>query len=251
MLRIYLTGEIILESAGAAVREAALPGRQARLLFARLAFERERPLARDDLAETLWPDKLPPSWDLALSALVSKLRTALAALPGVRRDGVLTQAFGCYHLQLPEPVWIDVEAAAEAVHLAEAAQQGGGLRAAYGHAVVANAITSRPFLPGEDGEWVAGRRENLSRLRVRALDCLVDCLADNGETTLALQDAEAAIRLDPYREVGYRRLMRLHLDAGDRAQGLRAYERCRTLLAEELGVSPSPETEAVYRSLLS
>ena len=41
-----------------------------------------------------------------------------------------------------------------------------------------------------------------------------------------------------------------HVAAGNRAEALRVYERCRRLLAEELGTYPSPETESIYRGLL-
>ena len=50
----------------------------------------------------------------------------------------------------------------------------------------------------------------------------------------------------PRREAGYRQLMRALAAAGERAEALRVWERCRTTLVEELGVDPSPETEAVY-----
>ena len=62
--------------------------------------------------------------------------------------------------------------------------------------------------------------------------------------------AEEAIALEPFRESGYRRLMEVHIAAGNRAEALRVYERCRRLLADELGAFPSPETEAIYRDLL-
>ena len=38
--------------------------------------------------------------------------------------------------------------------------------------------------------------------------------------------------------------------AGERGEALRVWERCRIALVEELGVDPSPETEAVYLELL-
>jgi DNA-binding SARP family transcriptional activator len=38
---------------------------------------------------------------------------------------------------------------------------------------------------------------------------------------------------------------------GNRAQALVAYERCRRLLADELGVDPSPETKTAYTALLT
>ena len=62
--------------------------------------------------------------------------------------------------------------------------------------------------------------------------------------------AEQTIALAPFRETGYRRLMEAHVAAGDRAEALRVYERCRRLLADELGTYPSPETESIYRALL-
>jgi streptogramin lyase len=41
-----------------------------------------------------------------------------------------------------------------------------------------------------------------------------------------------------------------HAASGNRAEALRVYERCRRLLAEELGAYPSPQTESIYRGLL-
>jgi DNA-binding SARP family transcriptional activator len=49
---------------------------------------------------------------------------------------------------------------------------------------------------------------------------------------------------------GYVRLMRLHIGRGNRAEALRAYEQCRAILAHDLGVTPSPQTKAVYREVL-
>jgi DNA-binding SARP family transcriptional activator len=44
--------------------------------------------------------------------------------------------------------------------------------------------------------------------------------------------------------------MQAHAAAGNRAEALRVYQRCRELLAEELGVDPSQETETVYVGML-
>jgi pentatricopeptide repeat protein len=63
-------------------------------------------------------------------------------------------------------------------------------------------------------------------------------------------DAEEALRLEPFRESTYRTLMRAHAAAGNRAEALRVYQRCRDLLAEELGVDPSGETEGLYLGML-
>jgi streptogramin lyase len=44
--------------------------------------------------------------------------------------------------------------------------------------------------------------------------------------------------------------MQAHAAAGDPAEALRVYERCRRFLADELGAYPSPESEALYLELL-
>lgn len=71
-----------------------------------------------------------------------------------------------------------------------------------------------------------------------------------GHPQLATRDATTALELEPFRESSYRLLMRAHASAGNRAEALRVYERCRSVLGEELGVPPSPETEGLYLEIL-
>jgi DNA-binding SARP family transcriptional activator len=115
-LRIYLTGRVIVGDNGTILLdERRLMGRQGRLAFAHLAYEHLRAVSRGELAEELWLSTVPPSWERSLSALISKLRALLASI-GIP-DVALTGSFGHYQLLLPADVWIDVEAASEAVYL--------------------------------------------------------------------------------------------------------------------------------------
>ncbi|MSQ33364.1 MAG: hypothetical protein EXR60_02940 [Dehalococcoidia bacterium] len=72
----------------------------------------------------------------------------------------------------------------------------------------------------------------------------------NGEPALALGAVRESVALEPYRETGYQRLMRVLAAQGNRAEALRVYESCRLLFATELGTDPSPETQKVYEDLL-
>ena len=58
------------------IDEARFPGRQGRLLFAYLVAEQGRAVPRDELAEALWGEAPPATWDKALTVIVSKLRGA-------------------------------------------------------------------------------------------------------------------------------------------------------------------------------
>ena len=83
-----------------------------------------------------------------------------------------------------------------------------------------------------------------------ALEIVARAAATLGRPADAVAAAEEAIALEPFRESAYLALIGAHATAGNRGEALRAYERCRRVLAEELGVNPSPATEAAYLALL-
>ena len=249
-LKVFLAGRVAVQLDGVRVEEERFPGRQGRLLFAYLVAEQGRAVPRDELAEALWGERPPASWDKALTVLASKLRGLLAE-QGVDGAGALTAAFGCYRLDLPEGTWVDLFAAASGAREAEDALAAGDLERARAAAGSAESLVRRPFLPGDEGTWVEEKRSELADLRERALDVLTDACLRSGATREAAKWAEELVALSPFRETGYRRLMEARVAAGDRAEALRVYERCRRLLADELGAYPSPETESIYRALLA
>ncbi len=249
MLKVFLTGRVAVETDGAVIDEAQLGGRQGRLLFAYLVAERGRPVPRDELAEALWGETPPATRDKALTVIASKLRGAFADA-GLDGRELLTAAFGCYRLDLPEGTWVDLFAAASSAQDAEEALAAGELDQARAAAESAESLARRPFLPGEDGTWVEQKRRDLADIRERALSVLADACLRSGAERESATWAEELIALSPFREAGYRRLMDAHVVAGNRAEALRVYEQCRQLLAEELGAYPSPETDSIYRALL-
>ena len=249
-LRVFLAGRVRVEADRVVLDEGRLVGRQGRLVFAYLVAERGRPVPRDELAEALWGSAPPASWDKALTVIASKLRGALTDV-GVEGGAALTSAFGCYRLDLPEGSWVDVIVAADAADAAEQALALGHLEEARAGAGSAVGLLRQPFLPGEDGAWVDAKRRELDDVQGRALNVLAEACLRLGDAPEAAKWAEQAIALEPFRESGYRRLMEAHAAAGNRAEALQVYERCRLLLVEELGAYPSPETDSVYRRLLA
>jgi DNA-binding SARP family transcriptional activator len=157
---------------------------------------------------------------------------------------------GTVQLRLPPDTCVDIEAAEHAVDAVDGALRAGDSRAAWGHAVSAAVIARRPFLAGEDAPWIDARRAKLRTVAVRALSALSRISAMNGEHDLAIQYAGEMIELEPFQETGYRHLMHLHAQRGNRAEALRVFGRCRELFREELGASPSQETEAAFLEIL-
>ncbi len=247
---VSLAGRVSIRANGVLIDEERLPGRQGRLVFAYLVSENGRAVTRDELAEALWGEEPPPTWEKALGVIASKLRALLAEC-GIDGATALSSAFGCYRLELPAGSRVDVVAAAASLAEAEAALAAGDAGTARAAASRAASLVREPLLPGEDAAWVEGKRRELADLRVHALDCLADACLLSGDSSDAARWAQEAIDLEPFRESGYRRLMKAHAAAGNRGEALRTYEHCRRFLADELGAYPSPETDSLYRELLA
>ncbi len=249
-LKIFLIGRVAVEGDRAGLDQARFPGRQARLLFAYLVTADGRPVPRDEIAGVVWGDDAPATWEKALTVLASKLRATLAEY-GANGSVSLTSTFGCYRLDLPDGTWVDIAAAQRAADEAEQALAVGDVERAKSAGGVAVALMRQTFLPGEDGAWIDAERSQLTEAHRRALGALADAALRTGAPVEAVKWAAQTIALEPFRETGYRQLMRAHADAGNRAEALRVYDRCRRLLADELGTYPSPQTDALYRDLLA
>jgi hypothetical protein len=111
-VRVTLAGRVGIEGTGTGVDEAAL-GRPARVALAYLICERDRPVTRDELAEVVWGEELPRSWEQLVRGLAVKIRAALATA-GLDPATTLSVAFGAY-------VVVDVEEAAAVLGEADAA----------------------------------------------------------------------------------------------------------------------------------
>jgi DNA-binding SARP family transcriptional activator len=242
--RIQLCGRFVARVAGRRI-DSELPGRQGRLLFAYLAVNRDRVASRAELTEALWPRALPAAPELALSALLSKLRRLLP-------DGAL-EGRTQLRLKLEPSARVDVEAARDGIHRAEALIAVRDWYASIGPTLVAHNISQRHFLPGEEGAWIDELRRELEEIQVRALECTARRSLGLGgpEIAVAERTARRLIDLSPYRESGYALLMESLERQGNVAEALRVYERLRRRLREELGTAPSPPVQRVHERLLS
>jgi DNA-binding SARP family transcriptional activator len=247
LVRFYLAGRVQVEGPGGVVTEHDLPGRQGRLMLARLTLARG-PVSHDQLADLFWGADRPGSWQSTLSPLASRLRSSLDSV-GLAGRKMLLSRQGAYELVIPER-WVDVEVAIRSLDRAEGEVANARFATAWTEAAVASAILRRPFLEGEDHQWAHEWRAVLSDARVRALACLAESWLADGRWAQAESAADEAIRLDPLRELAHRQRMRAMIGAGNGARALRAYRELETVLTDELGASPSPETEALYEEVL-
>ena len=241
--RIQLCGPTVIERDGERL-DGRLPGHQGRLLFAYLVVNRHRLTSRDEMVEALWPGDPPLSSEVGLNALISKLRKALGSDALEGRSSV--------RLQLDKDARVDVEVAEEAVHRAESQLALSEWKRAWGPSLVALFIARREFLPGEEAPWIDTQRRQMAEIRIRALEAYAGAAFGTGGTELpaAVRSARQLVSEVPLRESGYQLLMRALACQGNVAEALRVYTDLCRLLRDELGVSPSSTTQAVYDQLV-
>jgi DNA-binding SARP family transcriptional activator len=241
--RIQLCGHFVVDVDGSRIEEK-LPGRRGRILFAFLVLNRGRPLLRDELLMAGWGQDAPMEARNALSVLLSKLRHGVGADHLRGRTQI--------ELSLPQSTFVDVEAAMEGAHRAESCIAEGRFAQAWGPAGIAYHVATRPFLTGLDAPWIDEWRRRLEEVRLRGLECFAAAGLGLGGPALAQAEERARIltELAPYRETAYRILLEALEQRGNVAEALRAYERLRVLLREELGIAPSPILQTVHRRLL-
>ena len=94
-------------------------------------------------------------------------------------------------------------------------------------------------------DWVGTQREYWHRRMDATFNRLSQLQFERGEISDAIDTTTRWMSHDPFNEQVYRRLMQLHLAAGDRTAALQTYETCRAMLAKEFNARPAPETEAL------
>jgi DNA-binding SARP family transcriptional activator len=216
--------------------ERDLGSRKARVLLKVLALARGAAVSVDRLADILWGEDLPTRPADQVGVLVSRLRRVVGGDRLVRSEGG-------YRLAAD---WLDVDEVAGLAARASEALADGRVAAARTAADTALSLVRGPLLPEETGEWVAAERASAEAVIARARAVALDAALAAGDHGATASLAESALGHDPYDEVALRALMRAHLGAGRPASALAAYARVRHSLAEDLGVPPTAETEALH-----
>jgi DNA-binding SARP family transcriptional activator len=111
--------------------------------------------------------------------------------------------------------------------------------------VIGDAAPEADLLPGWDDDWLIIDRERLRQHRLAHLDALATSLAMRHAYQEALDLTLRVLAVEPLRESSHQLVISIHLAQNNRAEAVRAYQRCAHLLRRELGVEPSTATRAL------
>jgi predicted ATPase/DNA-binding SARP family transcriptional activator len=214
--------------------------RQTRGLLYCLAAEL-RPVPRTQLCYLFWPDIADTTARRNLTRLLVLLRRALP------QPRLLLADDRCVALD-HELARSDTATFTKLTATADPAAR----RLALGQAV---GLARGPFLEGfelpgcpEFEAWMDRERRSWERRTLDALAALIEAHTAEHDYAAAIAAARRYLQIDELAEEIHRRLIALYAATGDRRAALSQFEQCALSLERELGISPLPETHAIYRA---
>jgi DNA-binding SARP family transcriptional activator len=249
-IQIYTLGTLQVVRETQTVTESDWHTRQARQLLKILITERPRPVSTDRLIDLLWPNSTPDAAATTLRSAINALRNVLEPDRRSRAPSkyIITEAPG-YAFYEHADIWLDVDQFETLLNRAEVEANPRQQEALLDAAVELyqdDYLTSDPY-----ADWAQSEREQLRERYFAALLTLAALRGGHGNYTAAIAACRRIIARDPVRENAYQAMMRYQAESGDSASALLTYERCRALLAEELGADPSPLTQAWHQQILN
>jgi DNA-binding SARP family transcriptional activator len=247
---LKLMGPVVLATRAETGDETEISlSRTSQALLALLALNAGRALmAREVVADTLWPDAPPDKARGRLNTALWRLRGAIGDPQGqgplVERDHRLGLAgddvLGVDVHELDRRTRALAPAAVEVWANADVA----ALEAAIG-------VRRGSFLDGVEGEWSLAARQSCGDIYEAGLEALVRFHRHRGHVDRSIDAARRLVRQDPYREDIQAMLVELYASKGLRGRAIAHYASCRDLLHSELGVAPGAELVASLDGVLA
>jgi DNA-binding SARP family transcriptional activator/WD40 repeat protein len=219
----------------------ALGGPKQRMVLAVLLVHANRVVSVDRLVDGVWGEHPPRAARHTLHGYVSELRKILDGQP--QREG------GGYKLGV-ESDRFDV---LRFERLCAEGRTVLGDDPAAASEVLSAALTlwdGTPYADLAEGVVLDGEIRRLGELRLEAVENRIEADLQMGLDRRVIGELEALAREHPFRERLWAQLMLALYRSGRQAEALRVFGRVRRLLAEELGVDPSPELEMLRRRIL-
>jgi DNA-binding SARP family transcriptional activator/tetratricopeptide (TPR) repeat protein len=252
-VRVRLLGPVSAETDGVPLR---LGSRKQRAVFALLALQVNSPVALDRLVDELWHDEPPAQATLSLQSYISRLRRTISDTqpedqskdqPAPR---ILTRPPGWVLIMPAENV--------DAVRFIDLAREGSalleGADVASGAAKLREGLalwTGDALADLDDMPFAVAEKARLQDLRVSATESLLWAELDLGRPAEVVEMARHAVSENPYREHAWCALMLALYRLGRQSEALEVAHDLREILADGLGLDPSPEARLLQEQILT
>ena len=229
---------------------------KAKSLLKFLISRRGKPVAKDILVETLWPNCNPEVGS-------NNLKSAIYALRQVLRQGELNDdnKTNCPFVQFSEArymlspklgLWVDVDDFKHIWTAGQRLEQQGDIEGAAKQYQLAEQLYRGDYLEDEPyAEWTLLRREALKDIYLAVLGKLANISFRANDYDNCIMYSQKILAKDSCHEEAYRGLIRCYVRMGQRHRAQQWYNLCAATLKRELDSMPDRETTSLYQQLLN
>ncbi|RNC84145.1 MAG: transcriptional regulator [Winogradskyella sp.] len=201
-------------------------------------------LHKEQIMDQLWDDWNDNDFKVAMHGINKVLepdRASRTEPKYIIRQGV------SYQLNL-ETVWIDTEALEQYIVIGNE-NYGANNAVAQEAYKAAIDLYNGVYLPNRIYEdWSSEEREKIQVLILGAYITLAEILLED-KPIESIRLAQNALAIDATWEDAYRIQMQAYINKGNRPQAIKTYKKCETILDEEYGISPLPETRQLLQTI--
>ena len=227
---------------------------KAKSLLKFLISRRGKPVAKDVLVETLWPNCNPEVGS-------NNLKSAIYALRQVLRQGGLNydktnypfvQFSEARYMLSPElELWVDVDDFEQIWMAGQRLEKQCDIEGAAKQYQLADELYRGDYLEDEPyAEWTLLRREALKDVYLAILGKLASISFKANDYDNCIMCSQKILAKDSCHEEAYRWLIRCYVRLGQRHRAQQWYNLCAATLKRELDSLPDRETISLYNQLL-
>jgi DNA-binding SARP family transcriptional activator len=209
-----------------------------------ISYRQRNALHKEKIMDHLWDDWNDNDFKVAMHGINKVLEPDRAS----RTEPMYIVRQGLsYQLDL-EKIWIDVEALEKYIIIGNDnfGTDNETAKIAYKLAID---LYKGVYLPNRIYEdWSSEEREKTQMLILGAYITLAEILVEE-KPIESIRLAQSALAIDATWEDAYRIQMQAYLAKGNRPQAFKAYRKCETILEEEYGIAPLPETKQLLKAI--
>jgi len=238
-LRVFTLGQDRIERDGVVIEVAEWRSSRAKEFFLYLLFEKAN--RREDISLTFWPDSDSAKVRSNFHTTLYRARQALGE-EAIVFDGERYRINPAIDVSCDALDMMQLVREARLLPEIDARTEDLWLRAL--------SLYQGELLSQFDTEWIAPHRTRVQEGYLEALIGAARCAYVRRAYKEAVEIIDQALIVDPFREAAYRVLLQCYGQLGEYRQMYTRYQDMESLFKTELGISPSPETTALYKRLL-
>lgn len=218
------------------------------VLFKYLLTNRGVRLSKERITETLWPEDDYENMNDALKTLVYRLKKTITSNIADKKAINIDSSQGCYRLIVGSACLLDCEQMESLINTAKSLASENNQESIK---LIRNALSlyKGDFLPEINSSWVFPERERCFRVYRDGVVTLGLRYKKEQMFDYEIDLYKKALRIAPYEEIFYIRIIEALLGLGRTYEALAYYEHSTLSLYADKHIKPSPELLALYKQI--